>query len=224
MSEYKTFKPTDEMLEDFKSRMIYRDAVDLEKDIHKQKMFIMSMFHRALPEDRTDFHKFYNEFHFELCYYARLIYNRELLWFKGNVEHYLKTQEPSYGVDLVVNDYMNNELDEPMEVTSIIARMFEDMLIQQLRGHLDYETQHEIWYERYNEYNGNLEWFDEELTKITHAVLAHEFSKYLYEPSDENDCESEDIESGEDEDNVEVEGQSIQIFLTEKQKEILEND
>lgn len=189
MRDYKTFMPTEKMLEEFKCRLIYRDNNDLEKDLHKQKMLIMFMNHKMIPADRTEFHKFYNEYHFELGYYARLIFNREELWFKGQVEQYLKTKEPSYGVDLPANEFMRDDFDEKAEVTSLIGRVFETMMIQQLRGPLDYEEQHETWYDRYNELNGELNWFDEELTEIAHAVLLRDFEHYIYDLSEENDCQ-----------------------------------
>lgn len=191
MGEYKTFMPTEKMLEELKCRLIYRDGNDLEKDLHKQKMLIMFMNHKMIPADRTEFHKFYNEYYFELGYYARLIFNREELWFKGQVGHYLKTKEPSYGIDLPANEFMNDDFDEKAEVTSLIGRVFETMMIQQLRGQLDYEKQHEEWYDRYNELQGDLNWFDEELTKIAHAVLLRDFEHYIYDISEENenDCQ-----------------------------------
>lgn len=189
MGEYKTFMPTEKMLEELKCRLIYRDGNDLEKDLHKQKMLIMFMNHKMIPADRTEFHKFYNEYYFELGYYARLIFNREELWFKGQVEHYLKTKEPSYGVDLPANEFMTDDFDEKAEATSLIGRVFETMMIQQLRGPLDYEKQHEEWYDRYNELQGDLSWFDEELTKIAHAVLLRDFESYIYDLYEENDCQ-----------------------------------
>lgn len=192
MGEYKTFMPTDKMLEELKCRLIYRDVIDLEKDLHKQKMLIMFMNHQSLPKDRTDFHKFYNEYYFEFAYYTRLIFNREELWFKGQVEQYLKTKEQSYGVDIPANEFMYSDMDEKMETTMLIARLFEMMMIQQLRGPLDYEAQHEAWYDRYNELNGDLNWFDEEMTKIAHAVLLRDFGKYLYELVDEDATTEED--------------------------------
>lgn len=198
--------PTNEMLEELKRRLIYRDVNDLEKDLHKQKMLILFMSHQTLPKDRTDFHKFYNEYYFEFAYFARLICNREELWFKGQVEHYLKTTEPSYGVDLPANEFMTADMDEKSEATTLIARLFETMMIQQLRGPLDYDTQHDAWYDRYNELNENLDWFDEELTKIAHAVLLRDFEKYLYDGVDENDGEP-DVKTCDDieEETTEVE-------------------
>lgn len=209
MSEYKTFKPTEEMLEEFKRRLIYRDVNDLEKDIHKQKMLIMFMNHKMIPTDRTDFHKFYNEYYFELGYYARLVFSREELWFKGQIEHYLETKEPSYGVDLPANDFMYSDMDEKIETTMLIARLFETMLIQQLRGPLDYEAQHEAWYDRYNELNDYLNWFDEEMTKISHAVLARDFEKYLYELFEEDICQCDAKERDNTED-VTTEDENIE--------------
>ena len=206
MSEYKTFMPTEKMLEELKCRLIYRDSNDLEKDLHKQKMLIMFMNHKMIPADRTEFHKFYNEYYFELGYYARLIFNREELWFKGQVEHFLKTKEPSYGVDLPENEFMNNGFDEKAEVTSLIGRMFETMMIQQLRGPLDYEKQHEEWYDRFNELQGDLNWFDEELTKISHAVLVRDFEKYSYNLFDEENycqCDVQECDAVEEESVVE---------------------
>lgn len=194
MREYKTFMPTDKMLDELKCRLIYRDVIDLEKDLHKQKMLIMFMNHQSLPKDRTDFHKFYNEYYFEFAYYTRLIFNREELWFKGQVEQYLKTKEPSYGVDIPANEYMYSDMDEKMETTLLISRLFEMMMIQQLRGPLDYETQHDAWYDRYNEMKEDLTWFDEEMTKITHAVLLRDFEKYLHEPVEEDDCKCDSQE------------------------------
>ena len=206
MSEYKTFMPTEKMLEELKCRLIYRDSNDLEKDLHKQKMLIMFMNHKMIPTDRTEFHKFYNEYYFELGYYARLIFNREELWFKGQVEHFLKTKEPSYGVDLPENEFMNNDFDEKAEVTSLIGRMFETMMIQQLRGPLDYEKQHEEWYDRFNELQGDLNWFDEELTKISHAVLVRDFEKYSYNLFEEENycqCDTQECDAVEEESVVE---------------------
>lgn len=219
MSEYKVFKPTKEMLDELNKKLIYRDGRELDKDIHKQKMYIMYLFHRTLTTDRTEFNKFYNEFYFELGYYARLIFNREERWLKCMVTEYLEENQPSYGVDIVINGYMVPDFSEADECNNLFGRMFETFLLQNLRGPLDYEKQHEEWYERYNLFSQDIEWFDEELTKISHAVLVKEYEKYLDRDEDvdyEDECQNNDI--------VEVDGQPIQIFLTEKQKEILEND
>ena len=136
MSEYKTFMPTEKMLEELKCRLIYRDSNDLEKDLHKQKMLIMFMNHKMIPADRTEFHKFYNEYYFELGYYARLIFNREELWFKGQVEHFLKTKEPSYGVDLPENEFMNNGFDEKVTnaTLSLLKNYLGDNWVENSRG------------------------------------------------------------------------------------------
>jgi hypothetical protein len=177
--EYKVFIPTQEMLDNLEKGYLYYNGLDLHQDIHRHKMLLVYLSHQPMPKERADFNLHYNAFLYELEVLYDLIKTREYRWFKECIKDYLKGKDFEYGVDLPYNDYMDKETDVEEEKLSVKGFLFEQVLIQALRGDIDYNEEQEDWYERFNSFVENIDYAIDKYVQLIHYELCITYKDYL---------------------------------------------
>lgn len=187
--EYITFKPTQEMLDDLEKQYLYRNGLDLNQDICREKMFLIHLSHQAIPKDREEFYSHYNAYLYELEVLYKLIETREYGYFKGIIKDYLKGTKSEYDVYLPYNEYIGIETDIEEEKLSVKDYLFEQVMIQDLRGSIDYNEEHEDWMDRYNSFAENIEYAIEKYIHLVHYELYTTYKEYILKENEKDNTD-----------------------------------
>lgn len=159
MREYNYYKPTKEVYEELCKQKVYRDLDALETTIHRQKMVIIHKVCTGIE----DVQQWYDSIHFNLRLLQGMGRDQKLLWIQNEIGDELKEFE------MPVNELFDNDKEDlEKEKRDIVTYTLERLFISAMRV-LDYDTNHEQWYERWNDTMEDLNYLIERTYELTEA-------------------------------------------------------
>lgn len=177
MRDYNSYKPTKELYEELCKQKIYRDSESLETTIHRQKMVIIHKVCMGIE----DVQQWYDSIHFNLRLLQGMSRDQKMLWIQNDIGDYLKEFE------MPVNEFFDNDKEDlEQEKRNIVTYTLERLFISAMRV-LDYETNHEQWFERWNDTMEDINYLIERTYELTEAEV-HQLLKGCI-VSDKSDSE-----------------------------------
>lgn len=159
MRDYNYYKPTKEVYEDLCKQKVYRDSESLETTIHRQKMVIVHKVCTGIE----DVQQWYDSIHFNLRLLQGMSRDQKMLWIQNEIGDDLKEFE------MPVNEFFDNDREDlEKEKRDIVTYTLERLFISAMRV-LDYDTNHEQWYERWNDTMEDLNYLIERTYELTEA-------------------------------------------------------
>lgn len=179
MREYNSYKPTKELYEELCKQKVYRDSETLETTIHRQKMVIIHKVCTGIE----DVQQWYDSINFNLRLLQGMSRDQKFLWIQNDIGDDLK------GFEMPVNEFFDNDKEDlEQEKRDIITYTLERLFISAMRV-LDYDTNHEKWYERWNDTMEDLNFLIERTYELTEAEV-HKLLKECI-VKDKSDSEEE---------------------------------
>ncbi len=161
MREYNYYKPSKELYEELCKQKVYRDSESLENTIHRQKMVIVHKVCTGIE----DVQQWYDSIHFNLRLLQGMSRDQKMLWIQNEIGDELKEFE------MPVNEFFNNDKEDwEQEKRNIVTYTLERLFISAMRV-LDYDTNHEQWYERWNDTMEDLNYLIERTYELTEAEV-----------------------------------------------------
>lgn len=180
MRDYNYYKPTKEVYEELCKQKVYRDSETLETTIHRQKMVIIHKVCMGIE----DVQQWYDNIHFNLRLLQGMSRDQKLLWIQEEISDELK------GFEMPVNEFFDNDREDlEEEERNIVTYTLERLFISAMRV-LDYDTNHELWYERWNDTMEDLNFLIERTYELTEAEV-HKLLKECI-VKDKSDSEEDD--------------------------------
>lgn len=177
MRDCNYYKPTKEVYEEFCKQKVYRDSESLETTIHRQKMVIIHKVCTGIE----DVQQWYDSIHFNLRLLQGMSRDQKMLWIQNEIGDELKEFE------MPVNEFFDNDKEDlEKEKRDIVTYTLERLFISAMRV-LDYDTNHEQWYERWNDTMEDLNYLIERTYELTEADV-HQLLKECI-VSDKSDSE-----------------------------------
>lgn len=179
MREYNSYKPTKELYEELCKQKVYRDSESLETTIHRQKMVIIHKVCLGIE----DVQQWYDSIHFNLRLLQGMSRDQKMLWIQNDIGDDLKEFE------MPVNEFFDNDKEDlGKETRDIVTYTLERLFISAMRV-LDYDTNHEQWYERWNDTMEDINYLIERTYELTEADV-HQLLKECI-VTDKTDSEAE---------------------------------
>jgi hypothetical protein len=176
MRDYNCYKPTKELYEELCKQKVYRNSADLETTIHRQKMVLVYKVCTGIE----DVSQWYDSIHFNLRLLQGMCRDQKVLWVQEEIGEELKEFE------MPVNEFFDNDKEDlEQEKRDIVTYTLERLFISAMRV-LDYKTNHEQWYERWNDTMEDLGYLMERTHEITEAEINH-----IFKECKENNLEDE---------------------------------